>query len=197
MNRFYLLFMGVCIFHLVEHVIQALEVYVFNVPLHEARGVLGVFWPWLVHSETLHYGYALFMLVGLWLFRLQFGFWWKVAIAVQCWHHFEHALLLYQATIGQNFFGAPQPISVIQFLGFLNGPAETGFDGMLKMSHFGVCDCQGAKPGTIHEWSFLLMFVRRVEVHLLYNLVVMIPMFIAIGKGRRVNNEQSKQRLDG
>jgi len=29
-------------------------------------GVLGQTFPWLIHSEVLHYGYALIMLVGIW-----------------------------------------------------------------------------------------------------------------------------------
>ncbi len=32
----------------------------------EARGLLGLYYPWLIKSEVLHYGYALVMLAGLW-----------------------------------------------------------------------------------------------------------------------------------
>lgn len=186
MRKFMAVFMLVCVVHLAEHVAQFVQVYVYNVPLHQAGGILGKFYPWLAHSETLHYSYALFMWAGLWILRNEFKgtarVWWMVAFYVQTWHHLEHALLLGQAIAGSNFFGAPQPISVIQFLGLLHGPAETGFDGLLKMSHFGVCTCQGAKPGTVHEWSAWLLVTRRVEVHLIYNTLVTIPMVAALLK---------------
>ena len=67
-------------------------------PSPEARGVLGYFYPWLIRSEALHYGYALVMLVGLWLLRKGFTgrldhFWWMTAFWIQFFHHVEHALL--------------------------------------------------------------------------------------------------------
>jgi hypothetical protein len=171
--------MLVCIFHFAEHVVQIVQIYVLNMKLHESKGILGLYWPWLVHSEVLHYGYALFMLIGLWHFRTRFSgisyTFWMTAFFVQFWHHFEHVLLLAQATTGVNLFGAPQPISVIQFVGFLNGPAETGFGGILTMSHFGECTCQGAVSGTKHVFTPMLLLVRRPEVHLIYNLLVMTP----------------------
>ena len=178
------LFLLVCFVHLAEHLAQAYQVYALNLPLHQAGGLLGKAWPWLAHSETLHYAYALFMLAGLWLLRNHFTgkarFWWMLALSIQFWHHAEHALLLYQATTGHNLFNAPQPISVIQFTGFLYGSPETGFDGLLKMSHFGVCTCEGAPPGTLHAWTPALLTVRRLEVHLLYNFAVIIPMTVAL-----------------
>src|SRR5258706_16392080 len=59
-------FMIIVIAHWAEHLVQAYQVYVLKWPLHQARGVLGQAFPWLVHSEGLHYGYALIMLVGIW-----------------------------------------------------------------------------------------------------------------------------------
>ena len=58
-------FMVVVLAHWAEHLVQAYQVYVLKWPLHQARGVLGQAFPWLVHSEVLHYGYALIMLVGI------------------------------------------------------------------------------------------------------------------------------------
>ena len=60
------------------------QIYVLGWPVPEARGALGLFFPWLVKSETLHYGYALVMLVGLWTLRKGFTgksdhFWWMIA----------------------------------------------------------------------------------------------------------------------
>src|SRR5262245_55603399 len=81
----------ICLAHLSEHIAQAVQIYVYNIPLHQAGGVLGKFFPWLVHSETLHYGYALIMWVGLWHFRGHFigaaRLWWMVAFGIQAWHH--------------------------------------------------------------------------------------------------------------
>ena len=48
-------------------------------------------------TETLHYGYALVMLIGIWMLRKGFTgvshTWWMIAFWIQFWHHIEHALL--------------------------------------------------------------------------------------------------------
>jgi len=99
--------------HWAEHLVQAYQVYVLKWPLHQARGVLGQAFPWLVHSEVLHYGYALIMLVGIW--TLLPGFvgrsrtWWVAALVIQFWHHIEHALLQGQVIAGRTLFGAAAP----------------------------------------------------------------------------------------
>ena len=164
------IYTAVVLLHWSEHLTQTIQVYVLGWPLKDARGVLGIPFPWLVSSESLHYFYAIFMLVAFWVLRKGFVgrsyVWWMIAFWVQFWHHIEHALLLYQATVGHNFFGAPQPISAIQMLGFLAGPATNGFNGLLV--HAG--------PAT----SWLTFFVRRVEVHMFYNAIVTIPMVIAM-----------------
>lgn len=184
MPRLMVLFMAVCVAHLSEHIAQAIQVYALNMPVHKSGGILGLFYPWLAHSETLHYAYAAVMLAGLWHFRNYFTgaarWWWMLAFGIQFWHHFEHALLLWQAWSGHNFFGAAQPISVIQFTGFFYGTPADNFGGLLKMSHFGVCTCAGAAPGTVHEFSLKMLTVRRVEVHLIYNTLVTIPMVMAL-----------------
>ena len=58
-------FMVIVLAHWAEHLVQAYQVYVLKWPLHQARGVLGQAFPWLIHSEVLHYGYAMIMLVGI------------------------------------------------------------------------------------------------------------------------------------
>ena len=35
-------------------------------------GMLGLWYPWLIKSEALHYGYALVMLIGIWVLRKGF-----------------------------------------------------------------------------------------------------------------------------
>src|SRR4051812_7015108 len=83
--------------HWAEHLAQAFQIYALGWPVADARGVLGLPFPWLIKSEAMHYGYALVMLVGLWLFRVGFKgrgrTWWTVSLAIQFWHHIEHALL--------------------------------------------------------------------------------------------------------
>jgi hypothetical protein len=113
------IFMVIVLAHWAEHLLQAFQIYALGWPVPAARGLLGYYYPWLIQSEVLHYVYALVMLAGLWLFRPGFtGImdrrWWTVALAIQFFHHIEHALLIAQATLGRNFFGRPVPTSIIQ-----------------------------------------------------------------------------------
>ncbi|BCJ41151.1 hypothetical protein GCM10010168_45510 [Actinoplanes ianthinogenes] len=113
-------FLAVTLAHWAEHLVQAYQIWVLGWPRPQARGVLGQFYPWLVKSEWMHYGYAIVMLVLL--FALRPGFvgrartWWTVALVIQFWHHIEHFLLLVQAQTGHAFFGKPVPTSLLQLL---------------------------------------------------------------------------------
>ncbi|MGC4080686.1 MAG: hypothetical protein QM736_00835 [Vicinamibacterales bacterium] len=113
------LFMLVVLAHWVEHLLQALQIYVLGWPVPEARGAIGLFFPALIQSEALHYGYAVVMLIGLWILRTGFTgtvdcFWWTTALYIQFFHHIEHALLQVQAIIGHNLMGRPVPTSLVQ-----------------------------------------------------------------------------------
>ena len=111
-------YLAVVILHWVEHLFQAAQIWILNMPRPEALGALGYVFPWLVKSEVMHFGYALFMLVGL--VALRPGFrgssrtWWTISLGIQGWHLFEHSLLQIQAAIGSNFFGSPVPTSILQ-----------------------------------------------------------------------------------
>src|SRR5271167_437866 len=94
-------FMAIVLAHWAEHLFQAYQIYVMGWPRPQANGLLGLWYPWLIKSETLHYSYALVMLIGLW---------------IQFWHHIEHFLLIYQATTHHNFWGKPVPCSVLQLI---------------------------------------------------------------------------------
>jgi hypothetical protein len=112
-------FMVIVLAHWAEHLSQALQIYALGWSTHEARGALGLLFPWLVHSEVLHYGYAVVMLAGLWVLRRGFAGvtdrrWWMIAVWIQCFHHFEHALLLAQIVFAQNVFNRPVPTSLVQ-----------------------------------------------------------------------------------
>ncbi|GHJ44257.1 hypothetical protein Cs7R123_15990 [Catellatospora sp. TT07R-123] len=113
-------FMVVVLAHWAEHLVQAYQIWVLDRPRPQSRGVLGQFFPWLVSSEWLHYGYALVMLIGL--FALRKGFtgrsltWWTIALVIQFWHHIEHLLLFIQAQSHTMFFGKAVPTSVAQLV---------------------------------------------------------------------------------
>jgi hypothetical protein len=111
-------FMLIVLAHWAEHLAQAAQIYILGWAVADSRGVLGQWFPWLIKSELLHYGYALVMLTGLWIFRKGFHGqsrqWWTIALVIQFWHHIEHALLQGQAILGQNLNGSPVPLSIVQ-----------------------------------------------------------------------------------
>ncbi len=115
-----LLFGFVVIAHWVEHLAQAYQIYVLGWVPAKAGGAVGLAFPFLVKSEWLHYGFAIFMLLGF--VMLRHGFtgrsrtWWNVAMWIQVWHHFEHLLLLLQAMTGANLMGKPVPTSIAQLV---------------------------------------------------------------------------------
>lgn len=143
------IFLVVVLAHWAEHLAQAYQMYVLHWPMQQALGVIGLWFPWLISSETLHYGYALVMLGGLWILREGFqgraGTWWNVALGIQVWHHFEHALLVGQVIAGHNLFHAAMPMSIGQ------------------------------------------LWIRRMELHLIYNTVVFVPMIVAMLRHRYPN----------
>jgi hypothetical protein len=111
-------FMFIVLAHWGEHLFQAYQIYVLGWPRPKANGLVGLWYPWLIKSETLHYSYALIMLICLWIFRKGFTgrshTWWMIAFWIQFWHHIEHFLLITQATMHHNFWGKPVPVSVLQ-----------------------------------------------------------------------------------
>jgi hypothetical protein len=111
-------FMVVVLGHWAEHLAQATQIYFLGWPRAKANGVLGLWYPWLITSELMHYLYALVMLIGIWVLRKGFTGtgrkWWTVALVIQFWHHIEHVLLITQATIHYNFWHKPVPVSVLQ-----------------------------------------------------------------------------------
>lgn len=136
------IFLAVVLAHWAEHLAQAYQIYALGWPVPESRGVLGLWFPVLVSSEILHYGYALVMIVGLWVLRKGFiqrsYTWWMIAFWIQFWHHIEHALLQGQAIAGANLFNSPVPVSIVQ------------------------------------------LWVPRVELHLIYNTLVFVPMIVGM-----------------
>src|SRR5947209_15243756 len=112
--------MGVLLAHWGEHLGQPYQIYVMHWPRPKAGGLLGLFYPWLIQSEVLHYGYAVVMLIGIWVLRAGFTGvsrkWWTASLVIQFWHHIEHLLLIIQATAHHNFWHKPVPFSVLQLV---------------------------------------------------------------------------------
>jgi hypothetical protein len=117
-NTMLKIFVVLMVAHWMEHAVQAYQVYALGYERHHAGGLLGQIYPWLMHSEWLHFAYAVLTFVGLLL--LQRGFigparaWWNAALVIQAWHLFEHTLLFAQAQAGFFLWGAQEPISVVQ-----------------------------------------------------------------------------------
>jgi hypothetical protein len=106
--------------HWAEHLAQATQIYILGWPVPESRGMLGLWYPWMIKSELLHYLYAIVMLIAFWILRKGFVgrsyTWWMVAFGIQFWHHIEHALLQGQAIVQHNLFGSPVPVSIVQLV---------------------------------------------------------------------------------
>ncbi len=104
--------------HWLEHLAQAWQVYVLHWPRPAAGGVLGLWYPWLVSSEVMHWTYAFLMIVGLLLLRPGYEgrshLWWSISLVIQTWHFVEHSLLQWQGLTGHYLFGAAVPTSVLQ-----------------------------------------------------------------------------------
>ena len=112
------IFLVIVLFHWLEHIVQAYQAFVLHWPRAMSMGILGMYYPWLMKTETLHYGFALVMLIGLWVLRKGFAgrshTWWMVSFWIQFWHHFEHFILFYQAQTHHFWFGGKVPTSVGQ-----------------------------------------------------------------------------------
>ncbi|MGL5874023.1 MAG: hypothetical protein ACRC2R_16915 [Xenococcaceae cyanobacterium] len=113
-------FIFISIAHLIEHIAQILEVYLLHLPREKSLGFLGLAYPWLMRSETLHYALALYMLIAIIIYKNKFKGqalqYWNVALVLQNWHHLEHLLLLLQATTGYYLFNSSVPTSVGQLI---------------------------------------------------------------------------------
>lgn len=109
---------AIVLFHWVEHLTQAYQIWVMGWPRPQSLGFLGLWQPWLVSTEIMHFAYALFMLAGLMLLRPGFlgrsRFWWNLSLAIQGWHFVEHSILQLQALMGRPFFGAKAYTSILQ-----------------------------------------------------------------------------------
>lgn len=147
---YFLLFNLLVILHFSEHVAQMIQVYILHWDRSRALGILGMYYPYLIKSEFLHYGHALIMVVGL--FMLKYSIvgearkYWDIAYWLAFYHHIEHVQLLVQAILRSNWFGSSSPVTLVQYL----------------------------------------LGAQRIELHFFYNLMVLIPMIIALYKTRSI-----------
>jgi hypothetical protein len=104
--------------HWAEHIVQAYQFFVLHWSRQMSMGIAGMYYPWLMKTEALHYGFALVMVIGLWILRKGFVGtsykWWMVSFWLQFYHHFEHFILFYQANTHHYWFGGKVPTSIGQ-----------------------------------------------------------------------------------
>lgn len=112
------IFASLMVAHWAEHLVQAYQVWGLGYARHHAGGILGQIFPWLMHSEWLHFVYAVLTFAGLLLLYRAFSglalIWWKTALVIQAWHLVEHTLLFAQAQGGFLLWNAKEPTSVLQ-----------------------------------------------------------------------------------
>lgn len=145
-RKYVALFQWVVLLHFMEHVFQMGQVYLLGWSRRDALGLLGMVYPTLVHSEWLHYGHALFMMVGLWLMYLSplRRRVLMIAFSLAFYHHLEHATLLLQALFHTNLWGASKPVTFLQYW-------------------------------FMQQDNALKILGNRIELHFAYNLMVLSP----------------------
>ena len=135
-------FMLIIVAHWLEHVLQIYQIYALGWAPSTAGGILGVIYPQLIESESLHFFYDFVQWAGIVILRSGFQgrarTIWTLALVIQTWHYIEHVLLMGQYLTGHFLFGAPHQISILQ------------------------------------------LWFPRAELHFVYNLLVFIPMVIAV-----------------
>ena len=93
--------------HMVEHVVQLLQVYAFGVPDDDALGLLGYVVQFNGTEEWLHLGYNTFYVVALYalilplwrvtgtvLSRGAFAFFIVASVWIETWHMVEHGVII-------------------------------------------------------------------------------------------------------
>lgn len=158
-----ILFNLIVFVHTMEHVVQMLQLYFLGMTRKGSLGVLGMVYPWLVKSELLHWGMALITLAGLIYFLPQFKHkarvWLLVTLNLQIFHYIEHQLLLSQY-LTHNLYDFKQPVSITQVIA----------QSLYHLPYAGM------------------PVLPRIELHFAYNLIILIPMVIALSY-KRLNYE--------
>ncbi|QPC84942.1 hypothetical protein G4Y79_11405 [Phototrophicus methaneseepsis] len=136
------LYMVLVLCHFSEHMLQVYQAFVLQWARADSGGLIGLWRPDLASSEVLHFTYNAFQLFGLLVllggFTGRARFWWKIAIAAQAWHFFEHVLLQTQYITKAYLYGAEKQMSLLE------------------------------------------AFLPRIELHFIYNMLVVLPTLIAL-----------------
>jgi hypothetical protein len=85
--------------HFLEHLAQMIQLYYLHWARVDCLGVLGLWYPFLVKTEFLHFAYAVALLVGLMCVKIN-SRWWRLAIQLQKYHLVEHLILMVQFLLG-------------------------------------------------------------------------------------------------
>lgn len=119
-RRALLLYALVVASHFIEHGLQVAQVHAWGWSRVEAGGLLGLVLPGVARAEVLHSVWNSLQLTGLILLLIGFGrvpaarSWWLVAMTLQTWHWFEHALLQVQYMTGIYLYGAMRQMSILE-----------------------------------------------------------------------------------
>lgn len=126
-----ILLVAIAFLHFLEHLAQMVQLYYLHWARFDCLGILGLWYPFLVKTEFLHFAYAVALLVGLVSVQIN-SRWWRLAVRLQKYHLVEHLILMVQ---------------------FLLGYKPTGIGNL---------------------------FFPRIELHFFYNLIVLVPMIMAM-----------------
>lgn len=116
------IFGAIMVAHWLEHLFQAYQVYVLHMSRACSLGLLGMKYPWLIRTESLHLAFAwltfmMFYFAGVGYFSSKFAIkMWIAGWAAAFFHLVEHSLLFAQAVSHHYLFGATQPTSLLQLL---------------------------------------------------------------------------------
>jgi hypothetical protein len=121
-RRALLLYLVVVASHFLEHGAQIAQVYALGWARPTAGGILGLAFPGIAMAEVLHTLWNSLQLTGLIVLLAGFARhprarpWWLVALALQSWHWFEHAVIQLQYVTGIYLYGAVKQMSILERL---------------------------------------------------------------------------------
>jgi hypothetical protein len=119
-RRAVLLYAVVVASHFLEHAVQVTQVHALGWARPESGGVLGLAFPGIAMAEVLHTVWNSLQLTGLILLLAGFArvpaarSWWLVALTLQTWHWFEHAVIQVQYVTGIYLYGAVKQMSILE-----------------------------------------------------------------------------------
>lgn len=157
--KFIVIFNLIVLSHFAEHVAQMIQLYLLHWARSKCLGLLGLLYPVLVHSEWMHFLYSLFMVLGIYIFTPDI-----TNKTAKYWWKFTLFLAVLHNI--EHFLLLEQAITN-QYLFKSNFPISIGQVIFPKIG--------------------LKILKQRIELHFLYNIIVIIPMIISL-KIQKLNN---------